>query len=178
MTVIAQVIAGGKFTPSAELIRSCENTLVAKAHVETIRPIVEGYQKAILAAGDYRVCDSWRESQTKGKTDPGQSRITDPKWSYLLGPKAAEEYHEACSQSAKDAGLRVSNEGNCPLLEAETLLVRAENDLLEAFASDMNEESLRRPMMLDHREKLLGLIFGLVTPHIGDAKQVLRRIVA
>lgn len=178
MTVLAQILAGGKFTPSPELIRSCENAVAAKAHVETIRPIVEGYQRAILADGDYQMCNVWHESMTKGKIDPGNSRITEPERSYLLAAADAERYHKACNQAAKDAGLGVSKEGNCPLLEAKHLLVHAENELLEAFASDMDEKVFAEPMLLDHREKLLDIIFGLVIPHIGDAKQVLRRIAA
>lgn len=178
MAVFDQVRAGAKFSPSAKLVRFCENALASRAYVETIRPIVEGYQKAILEAGDYWMCDQWHREFVKAEIDPGKLRITEPERTYLLPQAAANRYHEACRQAAKKAGLHVLREGNCPLLEARHLLVRAEEALLAVFASEMEVPELAEPLPLGQREKALSCIYGLLTPHIGSVERVLRRLAA
>ena len=178
MTLFEQLKAGGRFDPSPELIRSCEAALVIQAHLATVRPIVDGYQKAILAAGVYRMCEEMRQAITNAGHDPGEARITDPERSYMLADDDAKRYFAACEKAAKEAGLRVKREENCPLLEAQHLLVDAENTLLAIFASDMGEPILACPIKMEHRARLLEVIFGMVAPHMRDAEQLLRRFAA
>ena len=43
-----------KFTPTPEMIKAAKSVFLAMAHTETVRPIVEGYQRELLAYADMR----------------------------------------------------------------------------------------------------------------------------
>lgn len=115
-----------KFQPTEAQKKAARNTFVAMAVVETIRPIVEGYQKAILAEGQWRI-------QPKYAATLGNEVILDPSDTYLMATEDFVKYRVACNSAREAAGLHVPNEEWCPLLLAQHVLVKAQRALLEAM---------------------------------------------
>lgn len=178
MTYLERLAAGATWNPSDELIKACENTLVAKANVKMIKPRVEGYQKAILKAGNFHVSKEIQEQLRKAGAEIKNTRILDPSLSYQMGDEAFQVYYAACRQAAEDANLKVSAPGNCPLLEAQHLLIRAERELMKLFADEMEAPALADPVLLKHRDKVLECIYNLVVPFVSTPDEVLHRLVA
>lgn len=114
--------------PTPSLIRAAECVFMAMAMRDHVRPIVHEYQQRILREGQWPLARQW--------STPGESPrvILDPAESFLLEAADAALYFARCDEARKTAKLGVNRDGNCPLLEAEHLLVQAERELLEAVA--------------------------------------------
>lgn len=117
------------FTPSKDMIAAAENVFVAMAYVETIRPIVVGYQTAILAKHQFPVA-----ARFKGVGD-APDIILNPEQSYLMDLDTdLPVFIAACRKEQKKAGLKTDTPEQCPLLVAESLLRDAKNLLIETMA--------------------------------------------
>jgi hypothetical protein len=81
--------------------------------VDTLRPIVEGYQARIL-------------------TEIGCSHVS-VKNSYLLPDQAFASFIARCHEERDLAGLPVDNPDQCPLLVAQHALVKAEHALVDVM---------------------------------------------
>lgn len=115
------------FVPPAAVVRAAESVIMAMAIVDTVRPIVRQYQQRILREGQWRIARQWIELKMDDQV------ILDPKNDYLLEPRDAALYYARCNEAREAAKLTVEQVGNCPLLEAETLLQRAEGELVTAM---------------------------------------------
>ena len=114
-----------KFTPTPEMTAAAEALFMAKAYVQTIKPIVEEYQKRIIAEINPKVADrfSWI----------GFTTITEAKDSYLMNEADFNIYLQRCHDEAIKAGFQVPEFGYCPLLIAEDLERQAEHALVNAM---------------------------------------------
>lgn len=68
-----------------------------------------------------------------------------------------KEYYAECDAEHRKHGFK-GKAGNCPALEAENLLIIAENHLLDMGAEFFGLPN--RPTRMDHRAKMLDLILG------------------
>src|SRR3989304_10388296 len=105
-----------EFTPTLDMSDATKAVFMAKAWTETVRPIVEGYQREILARHNWHSDKRWT-----GKGLNSDRIITDHRHIYLLEDKDFETYHQESIEARKKAGLEVINDDFCPLLVAENM---------------------------------------------------------
>lgn len=130
------------FRPSSEQIKFAELLLTAQALVETIRPIVEGYQKAILAKHTFTNQRTVERFAHRGAAPV--EVILDPKRSFELSDEDFAVYLEECNEARIAAGLQTDDPGHCPLLVAENLRGQAQRAFMESMESftGINVDSL------------------------------------
>ena len=105
-----------EFTPTTDMIIATKAVFMAKAWVLTIRPIVEGYQREILARHNWHIAKRWT-----GKGLNTDRIITDHRHTYLLEDEDFKTYQQKSIEARKKAGLEVINDDFCPLLVAENM---------------------------------------------------------
>lgn len=109
-----------KFGPaSPALIAACQAALAARATTARVRPVIEGIQAQVLAAGDFQVAEHWR---TLGVP---MGRITEPSGAYEMSEERFTEYYELCAGHYRAAGYEFPT-GQCPLAIAEHEQAQAE----------------------------------------------------
>ncbi len=149
-----------EFKPTPQMISSAMTVFQAMAYVQTIRPIVEGYQKKVLDLYKFKVAP---ENVEKGRTC---EVITDPKYAWLMSEKDFREYHAECNEERKAANLHVENENHCPLLVAEDLLRLAEMALcmvMEPITGISHDMATRN---LDIYGEYIDITLKLLAPYV------------
>lgn len=121
------------FRPSGEQIKFAELLLMAQAVVETIRPIVEGYQKEILAKHGFTNQKTVERFAHRG-TAPVEV-IHDPQRSFELSDDDFAIYLKECNEARLAAGLHTDDPNHCPLLVAENLHRQAQRAFMESMES-------------------------------------------
>lgn len=111
-----------KITP--EMISITEAYLVAKAHTETIRAIVEPLQKRVLEDGQYPAIN---EYVVEERSKP----VLNPDNTFLMSDADFQEYMFKTRELYEAAGLHTENPDECPLLVAENLERQAKRAMLE-----------------------------------------------
>lgn len=135
--------------------QNCKTVFLTMAYTETIRPIVEGYQKEILNFFEWKIDKQWVE---KGMED---QIIRDPDKAYLLSDEDFKSYLAHCNIARKKANLHVDNPEFCPLLVAESL----QNDAERLFIDSMEPITglkAKDIILLKHRKQLLDICLRLV----------------
>ncbi|MDP1968029.1 MAG: hypothetical protein Q8K31_02425 [Burkholderiaceae bacterium] len=162
-----------RFHPSDELIRAAETLFMAMALESTVRPVVEQYSRAILAKHQFQIDAQWREHGMEGA-------VLDPKRSYLLSNEDADTYHRECRAARDAARLKVSRPDNCPLLEAESDLLQAQNAFITQLSALPGLELFGKTEMLSlaQRAKVVDLGLRLVAPFVSNADTLLKRVMA
>lgn len=131
-----------KFRPSGEQIKFAELLIMAQALVETVRPIVEGYQKAILAKYNFTNQRTVERFAHRGAAPV--EIILDPKRTFELSEEDFAVYLKECNDARIEAGLHVDNPEHCPLLVAENVYRQAQRAFMESMESftGINVDSL------------------------------------
>lgn len=153
-----------KFTPdmiTQDMITAAENVFTAMAFVETIRPIVEGYQKEILAKYQFRVAPEFKRHE-KNKV------ILDPKDTYLMADNDFKVFLAECHEARQAAKLHVEKEEFCPLLVAEGLQRKAEHVLVDTMEvlTGLAADKLTFP----HYRKYIDIALRLLAPFVKSKK--------
>ncbi|MCK9209267.1 MAG: hypothetical protein M0P61_00385 [Ignavibacteriaceae bacterium] len=152
-----------KFNPTPEMITATKAVLAAKALVLTIRPIVEGYEKEILAKHRFT-----NKAEVAMLTEHGHEAkervILDPKESYQMGDEDFNAYWNECKAERERNGLKVERDDFCPLLVAENLERQANRVLLEAMQpiTGIDPDDLWN---MDHRKQLIDLSIKLIAAY-------------
>jgi len=110
--------------PSKELIECALLVFKAIAYTETIRPVVEKYQKEILAKHQFTVSDKWV------KMGEPKRVILDEGSTYLLKDKDFKVYLKEVHEQHIKHGFNVKFE-YCPLLIAEDLERQAKKTFVD-----------------------------------------------
>ena len=132
----------------------------AKAEVDRIKPIVTAYQNEILAQGQYRIdVEQWGELLTDDEQRAGKV-ITSDEAAYLMSDADFSDYLQKLSRAHAVHGFEVQD-GSCPLLIAEYALANAENAVLDS-AAYLTKFEAGRPLVMEQRDRALGLILTLV----------------
>ena len=113
--------AAPTFRPTSEMIHAAKVVIMAKAWVETIRPIVEAYQTAIMI-------------KIGAVNEETGEAITDMDKSYLMSDEQCNTLWSKLEEAQEASGLKVMKKGNCPLLEAKQLTRDAERTLCNTMA--------------------------------------------
>ena len=151
--------------PTTEQIDAAEIVFAAMAYVETIKPVVEGYQKDILAKHQWHISKKWTERERFKEKD---RIILDPKHSYLLDDVDFQVYLKELEVEHLAHGFIVEKE-YCPLLVAESILMDAERHLIEVYSTVTGLHNADI-IMLDHRERYLKLILSHLSVHVNKEK--------
>lgn len=159
-----------KFTPTDVQIRLAEAVFTTMAHEQTVRPIVEAYETAILAKHQFRMAKDWVDQGMDDRI------ILDRKDTFLLSQEDAKVFYAECYAARDAANLKVSNPEFCPLCVAEHLRIDAENALLTAMGTTPGLESLASgSMTLEMHAKAIDLTLKLLAPFSGKAESILQR---
>jgi hypothetical protein len=150
------------FTPTPLMIETAQAVFMAMAHLQLIEPVVTKYQKEILEKGQWCIADEFADGGAK-------TVVTDPSSYYLLSGEDFAEYDRLCREAQKKANLPVSVEGNCPLLEAQTLLTKAQNALIDAMSSVTKVEAKSIVVLgLKKRTEFIELTLKLLAPFVNN----------
>jgi len=136
------------FRPSTGQIAAAESVFMCMAAVQTIRPIVENYQRKVLRDLGY-----------------GHTPLN---LTYTLPDAVFAVFHERCQQEREAAGLHVDDPEFCPLLVAEHLLSQAQHlfvDVMEPVSGISFDQIFRSPNALDHYGRLVDLNLRLLAPY-------------
>lgn len=158
-----------KFKPTQEMIEAAKAVFMTMAYVETIKPIVKRYEKAILEKHQFHIAKVWTADKP-GRKMPDQI-ILNPDQTYLLEDSDFQLYYKETLKARDEAGLKVDNPEHCPLLVAEDLQCQAENALIVAMEPVTHLEPGR--LYGDNRKKFLDLTLKLLAPFVGNAKEML-----
>jgi hypothetical protein len=146
---------------TADMVKAAETLFLAMAYTQTIRPIVEGYQKKIIAEIKPEVCDKFSKFAT--------ITITEAKDTYLMNDNDFQVYLKRCAEEAHKAGFKIPNDDYCPLLIAESLERDAEHALIEAMLpiTHISKDTvLCSRDGLENYKKLIGLSLRLLAPFV------------
>jgi hypothetical protein len=143
---------------TADMIAAAETLFLAMAYTKTIRPVVEEYQKRIIAEIKPEVCDKFARFT--------KDAIKEAKDTYLMKDDDFKVYLQRSHDEALKAGFKVEMD-YCPLLIAESLETEAEHALIKAMypithleANDVLSAGL------DKYEKLIDLSLRLLAPFV------------
>lgn len=114
------------------MIKAAETVFICMAWEQTVRDIVEKYQREILSVYKWTNIKEVEHCKKYGH-EIGLKVITDPKDSYLLADEDFDIYLRECEEQRKISGLSIRAEGNCPLLEAESNTRDARRVLIESM---------------------------------------------
>lgn len=143
--------------PSKEIIKAAETVFLAMAYTETLRPIVEGYQRRIF-----------EELGWHGYTQ---------KNAYLVPDTVFEKWMARCNEERIKAHLDVDDPEKCPLLVAEHLQMQAERaliDLIEPITHINADDAICSG--LDNYKKLIDLTLRWLAPYTSSAANILKAV--
>ncbi len=147
-----------------DMKQAAKNVFMAMAFTQTIRPIVEGYQRQILKEMQPQV----NEKDAKNYR-LGFKIITDPKHTYLMNNTDFQAYLKRCNEERIKAKLKVESEEFCPLLVAEHLQSQAEHAFIEAMEPITHltpDRVLCSKNGLENYRKLLDISLRLLAPYV------------
>ena len=109
--------------PSKDVVAATETVLLAQAWVDTVKPIVIGYQTEILASMKART-----DKQHRAYDD---FIVLNPEHTYMMSEVDFQTYITLTRIHQDKAGLITESRDFCPLLVAESLLSDAQNVLVD-----------------------------------------------
>lgn len=160
------------FKPDANQIRAARNLFAAMAHAELVVPIVEAYQREILARHQWKPDARWAAIGT-GLNQP----LLDPKHSYLMNDTDSEVYFAECRKAQAAAKLITETPDYCPKLVAESIVLRCEMALVAAMepVTKVGWDLVARD--LKSKTAYIGLTLALLSKFVGTASEILGEIV-
>lgn len=144
------------FKPTKEMLQATETLLRSMAIVQTITPIVHGYQKKNL--------DAILPINNRGKL------ITDLNNTYKMNNKDFTTWTNLNNTDRIIAKLYVNNPEYCPLLIAQDLQRQAENLFIEAMLPITGITAARLNIKIGYRQKMIDLSLKLLTRYIDHKK--------
>lgn len=149
------------FKPTPEMIAAAEDVFLALALEGKTRPIVESYQKRIIAERE------WFSNPEMSKEPGVPERITDPKYAWLMGPEDFDLYRKRCNEERIAAKLPAETDDHCPLLVAKNLTRIAKTALLDTMAGITKiDGAAAAAMKLDDYDKLVDITLRLLAPFV------------
>ncbi|MCC7515573.1 MAG: hypothetical protein IT212_12860 [Bacteroidia bacterium] len=152
------------FEPAADMVQAAKNVFACMAIIETIRPIVEGYKRKILANMRFRKADKFRDVESIPEI------ILEPKDAWKMGDKDFKFYLSECNKDRVKAGLHVDDPECCPLLVADNMLCKAKSVLVDTMepVTKIKSGDIWNPT---HAERMVELTLRLLAPFIKEGKQ-------
>lgn len=142
---------------TTELEEAVKTYLLAKSYLETIKPIIVGYQTEILESNNFR---NEYEVGTRRAMQAGEF-IKNPDHTFLMVDDDFDEYLKLVNQAHKDNGFNVP-EGYCPLLVAKSDVTDAEKLILEESSYLTNSDNRMFLRNLDVMKKFIDTTVAFV----------------
>lgn len=161
-------------TADASFIRAAELTMASMAMRQCIADVVIPYQKEVLAEGQWRVNPEYVKGGSFGdRCFEEDTVLLDPKRAWLMSSEDHAKYHAQVEIRRVKAGLKVTREGNCPLLEAEANQRDAEKLLIDSaqpFTGISDDQLL---MNFSSRAPYIDLMLRMAAPKVRESKNIL-----
>lgn len=155
------------FKPTPAMITAAEALFIALAYEQHIRPIVEGYQRKVLAER------RWEVDPAMQMTDGVVEYVTDIKSAWLMSNSDHALYHQRCNEERIAAQISSAIDDNrsqddcCPLLVAEEAVRQARFCLCDAMAGITKIDGARAVTLASaHQDKLVDLSLRLLAPFV------------
>lgn len=148
------------FKPSTDMIHAAESVFMCMAIVETIKPVVTGYQRAILKKHQFPIAKKWEERARPVEV------ILDPDHAYLLEDFDFQTYLEECRVEQAKAKLYTEQPEFCPLLVAEHMLTKAQWTFADAMEPITGIKTGVITGRLDEYRKYIDLSLRLLAPFV------------
>lgn len=158
MNEISKQSTKSGFTPTPGMVLAAENVFHAMAYEQTVRPIVEAYQNAILAEGKWCVRPEFSDRIE-------MEVITECKHAYLMSEVDFADYVSRCKVARNQAGLKVEHDDQCPLLVAENVLIQARLAMVNAM-SDITKIPEPGSLPILKFKQLVELTLRLLAPFV------------
>lgn len=121
------------------MIEAAENVFTAMASEQYVRPIVEAYQRKILAERLWRCAPEYLERAKKRESsEPVGHYVTDIKAAWTMESSDFALYSKRCNEERIAAGLVVESNAHCPLLVAEYRTRKAMYNLCDVMVCVTN----------------------------------------
>ena len=150
-----------------EMVDSANAFCMAKAFVQTVKPIVEGYEKEILVR--YQFTNKGEQDMLKrlqkhkrhlGEVCP-ERIILDSNQTYLMSDEDSAIYEKERQAACAKSGLKVEAPEYCPLLVAEDLERYARRVFIDSM-EPITKISSNRIVMIENIEEMAKLSLGLI----------------
>lgn len=150
------------------MIAAAEHVFLAMAFEQSVRPIVEGYRRRILAERTWRCAPDLVERMERRPSDqPVGQYVTDTKDTWMMEKADFAVYLERCNAERITAGLVVEHESYCPLLVAENITIQAKHALCDVIAGVTNiPAKTAARLKLDGYRKFIDLSLRLLAPFV------------
>jgi hypothetical protein len=156
-----------------EMIQAAYTVFKAMAWYETVKPIVEGYQRKVLAVNQWTNAAYLEGLRAKLATrgvvlEESTKVILDPRQTYELSADDWTTYYRLTDEEREKAGLTKSNPEGCPLLDADNLLVAAQSFLIDVCEPLTGLTRERVNYSLEHRQKYLDLLMKMFAANVKE----------
>jgi hypothetical protein len=157
------------FKPTPEMIAAAENVFLAMTIETVTRPIVERYQIKILNERE------WMSDPAMSKTPGMPERVTDPKYTWLMGSEDFALYQKRCNEERIAAKLPAETDDHCPLLVAENITRLAKTALLDTMSCHTNiDGASAAAIKTADYDKLVDITLRLLAPFVKNVLAALR----
>ena len=158
---------------TSKMIRAAETLFLAMTLEQTIRPVVEAYEKEIMERLQLRTDPKWAQY--------GIDRLVlERKDTFLLGKEDSERFIAETFKARDAAKLEVDHPEACPLLAAINHVVKAENALMETMGEHPQMGALKNVhlLSLEKRKQAIEMTLRLLAPFVRNSKDMLFECVA
>lgn len=160
------------FQPTKKMIKAAEAVFMAMAFTQTIRPIVEAYQREILSRHKW---ENNEEFAKYGRRGVKKRSILEPKDAWLLDDADFQTYLKESNEARKKANLHVENEECCPLLVAEDLERQTKIVLANVMEPVTKISYNDLTGTVNTYDKYFDLTLRLLAPFVGSAADLLNK---
>ena len=146
------------------MIEAASALVLAQARLDRIKPIVIGYQTAVLEKHRFQIAEKWRPY-----FEPDLSVVLTPAHAHLLGDRDFARYLDECEVAIHAYGLKTERPGLCPLGDAAYQVNKAKKALVAAMAPITMislDNALDRLNSVEY-EKLVAICLGMVDNLMG-----------
>jgi hypothetical protein len=163
-----------RFKPTAEMISAAEAVFLAMAFEQAIRPIVEGYQRKILAERSWNVSPEFLTTRGRSADTPPVEYVTNIKDAWTMAEPDFALFLKRCKDERIAAKLHVQGEQYCPLLVAEDMARKAKHALCDAMACVTSfDASKASGLPINDYNNFIEITLQLLAPFV-DPKAALR----
>jgi hypothetical protein len=149
------------------MIEAAETVFTAMAFEQCIRPVVEGYQRKVLAERTWATAPERMIVLQRRSDQPLEQHITDIKSAWMMSEADFAVYLRRCNEERMAANLCVESDNHCPLRVAEDLTRQARGALFDVMASITGIPAAKAvTMRMADYNKMVDLTLKLLAPFV------------
>jgi len=144
-----------------DCINIVQSLFEAIAYRDTIASVIEPEQERIMQELEFYISDEWVEKNKARGRDVKKERITEYKNLYLAPEEDWHRHDEEMQKVYNRVNIHPSKEGNCPLLEADSLVRDVKVQVAETLEPYMGIGYDDLAMSLERYEKYYDLVMKM-----------------